>query len=277
MSLICHGDMSSGYVIRICHSSHGLCHWYVIVICHQDTSSGYVIAVMVYVIDIPSLSRLLLLLEMLESMTCSLLHVFLLQLKKVIEQHDMHGIVANYIQVWSSWFFFASVLSNNLITRAVHFQGGSSADRRAMQGVMPKHLLLEPRQEERHFQRGLRPAITPTDVLFLPSAFFLTCRRSVWGYEDDVPCYKVFWWGPHGVGCIERGDHVWFACSGMRHLLTVIFRSGTCQASTTWASCSWMQIILIVILYKYTNSNGLDLLVLIYILLWIIPVIYKYL
>ena len=45
------------------------------------------------------LSRLLLLLEMLESMTCSLFHVFLLQLKKVIEQHGMHGIVANYIQV----------------------------------------------------------------------------------------------------------------------------------------------------------------------------------
>ena len=35
------------------------------------------------------LSRLLLLLEMLESMTCSLLHVFLLQLKKAIEQHGM--------------------------------------------------------------------------------------------------------------------------------------------------------------------------------------------
>ena len=56
------------------------------------------------------------------------------------ERTAWHGIVANYIQVWSSWFFFASVLSNNLITCAVHFQGGSSADRRAMQGVMPKHL-----------------------------------------------------------------------------------------------------------------------------------------
>ena len=65
--------------------------------------------------------------------------------------------------------------------------------------------------------------------------------------------------------------------SSMFWSLMAICRSGTCQASTTWASCSWMQIILIVILYKYTNSNGLDLLVLIYKLLWIIPVIYKYL
>ena len=116
------------------------------------------------------LSRLLLLLEMLESMTCSLLHVFVLQLKKAIEQHGMGSwqTISKYEVLDSFLRVFFQITSS----RAVHFQGGSSADRRAMQGVMPKHLLLEPRQEERHFQRGLRPAITPTDVLFLPSAFF---------------------------------------------------------------------------------------------------------
>ena len=69
MSLICHRDMSSLYVIRICHCGIAVCHRGISIchrgiaichrgisichrgigICHRDMSSGYVIAVTVNV------------------------------------------------------------------------------------------------------------------------------------------------------------------------------------------------------------------------------------